>query len=102
MVQDAFADLEKADLPLLNSEAFVHRLADAVAGLIAHQPSELYRLFYRRDLAEKKVMGLMLNTPAPQVALALARLLIDREVEKLVSRQQHRPAPFDGEEAERW
>ncbi|GEM_PF-304630 len=70
-------------------------LADRIAYLATHNPEYLFSLLYRNDIAEEKIaQALSLDQPQP-ANIALARLVLERQKERLATRQRYQSPPLD-------
>lgn len=75
---------------LFTEAQIVDRLALRIAQLIAADPEGFFQLMYRLDVPEGKVHE-ALQTEDP--AMAVARLVYLRQLQKVRTRQQFRPSP---------
>jgi len=76
-------------------------LAQFINDLILHDFTRLVALLYRVDVSEMKLKDLLRTHSDTDAGLTIARLIIDRQEEKLKSRQNYKSeSPNDGEE--RW
>ncbi|OWY19758.1 hypothetical protein B6N25_13220 [Sphingobacteriales bacterium TSM_CSS] len=99
-------DTQKSD-----SEAFRSWLAGVIAWKIEHELETFLQALYRLDISEKKAMLALSNQTELPAPLALADLIIEREVQKIKTRQWYKeqqqrstPPPEEGEElsADTW
>lgn len=78
------------NFPLNGSfEAIREILADKLRMLIDRDPERLIFLLYRLDVSENKVRAL-LAAGNPDTAMDLARLIIERQLQKIKTRNQFR------------
>jgi len=75
-------DLQLPDV--ISEEIILSKLTDRVVRLLERGPDEFFQLMYRLDISEKKLNGVMLHA---DVAASIARLIYDRQVQKIISRQ---------------
>ena len=76
-------------------------LAVWVNDLIQQDLNELIRLLYRIDISESRLKFLLHEKVGEDAAFIIADLIIERQLQKIKSRQQFRQPPPDNEE-ERW
>jgi hypothetical protein len=72
---------------VLTEEAILQLLADKIAGIVASGQQPFYQLMYRVDISEKKLAQI---AGGDDIAQKIARLVYDRQVQKLQSRMAHR------------
>ncbi len=89
-------------LPQSTYELFRKQLADYINALINNNFQQLIYLLYRLDINEKKLKGLLAGQPGSDAGFLIADMMIERQLQKIQSRQQYRqpnrPIPDD----ERW
>jgi hypothetical protein len=61
-------------------------LALRLTQILDQGPERFYQLMYRLDISEKKLNAVLQE---PDVAIQIATLIYDRQLQKVVSRQQH-------------
>lgn len=100
-------------VPLLNKELSLElpeklamheleqRLTDHINHLINTDFEKLIYYLYRIDVNETKMKQLLQQQQGKEAASLIARLIIDRQLQKLQTRQQFRQPDTDSEE-ERW
>lgn len=76
-------------------------LSEKVNWLIQHDFHSLVQLIYRVDIPEKKLKQLLADNKGQDAAALISKLLIERQLEKLKTRQQFRQQETDNDE-ERW
>ncbi|MDX2003093.1 MAG: hypothetical protein SFW35_11710 [Chitinophagales bacterium] len=69
----------------------VNRLSD----LIQYDNEKLKWILYRIDVSEKKVLTLLAENPLQEALEGIADLIIERQIEKAISRQQHSSGEAD-------
>ena len=101
-------------IPLLNKELSLqfseklaideleHQLADHINLLINTDFEKLIYYLYRIDVNEAKMKQLLRQQGGENAATLIARLIIDRQLQKIKSRAEHRSGTIDDESAERW
>lgn len=81
-------DLEKADT--VSEEAVLDALAYRVSRLLEREPETFFQLMYRLDISEKGLQLALTGTNPPD---AVARLIWDRQCEKVRLRREHAGTP---------
>jgi hypothetical protein len=74
------------------------RLAEHISWLIEHDFSKLVNLLYRVDVNEEKLKSLLHDRQDFNADLIIADLVIERQVQKLKSRQENKGGGGSGEE----
>jgi len=77
-------------------------LADKINELIEKDFQKLVSILYRMDVSEAKLKLLLEGNPGKDAAIIIADLMIERQVEKIKSRQQFRRQDNDIDENEKW
>ena len=67
----------------LSEEAILQLLADRIVTILERGPETFFQLMYRLDISEKKLNAVMLEE---DVAAKIARLIYDRQLQKIQSR----------------
>lgn len=78
-------DLQLPDT--LSEEAVLRLLADRIITIMARGAEVFYQLMYRLDVSEKKLNAVLQDNDVP---LKVARLVYDRQLQKVKSRHEHR------------
>ncbi len=78
------------------------QLCDSINDLIVHDFDRLLGLLYRHDVSEQKIKTLLKENPDTNASENIARLVIERQVQKIKSRQEHRRDQDNISEEERW
>ena len=78
----------------VTEEAILQLLADRVVTLIERSPEEFFQLMYRLDVSEKKLNSVLQEA---DVAQQIARLIYNRQLQKIESRALYR-SQNDGED----
>jgi hypothetical protein len=101
-------------IPLLNKELSLElseklamdeleqQLTDHINLLINTDFEKLIYYLYRIDVNETKMKQLLQQQGGENAAQLIARLIIDRQLQKLKSRAEHKTSTTDDEGAERW
>ena len=80
-------------------------LAEAINEMILHHYDRLIQLLYRMDINEKKLKTLLQEHPQTDAGRIIAALVIEREQQKIASREASRENRDDAGEvdgSERW
>jgi hypothetical protein len=88
---------EKISFEELHSKLAVH-----INYLILHQFEKLVSLLYRIDISEAKIKSLLQQQPGEDAAKIMATLIIERQLQKIKTRQQFRQWNNDFNEEEKW
>ena len=67
----------------LSEEAILKLLADRIVTVLERGPETFFQLMYRLDISEKKLNAILLED---DVAMKIARLIYDRQLQKIQSR----------------
>ena len=93
-------DWELALPDTISEEELLRLLAIRVAQLIERGPETFFQLMYRLDISEKKLNSVLNDT---DVAEKIARLVYDRQLQKIRTRQLFRSTnPGTGDEDLSW
>lgn len=71
----------------LNEEALLQLLADRIVTIMERGAETFYQLMYRLDVPEKKLNAVLQDNDVPH---KVARLVYDRQLQKVKSRHEHR------------
>ena len=80
---------------------FMQVLADKINDLILHDFNKLISALYRADISEKKLNALLAENKNEDAGKLIAALFIERQSEKIRSRQEHR-RDHNIDEEDRW
>jgi hypothetical protein len=104
--KELIAQLNKelaADLsPAISTEVLHTQLAAFINQLIQHDFEKLIFLLYRIDVSEAKIKSLLQHNPDEAAGNMIASLIIERQLEKIKTRQQFRKADDEFTEEEKW
>ena len=101
-------------IPLLNKELSLQlseklamdeleqQLTDHINHLINTDFEKLIYYLYRIDVNETKMKHLLQRQGGENAAQLIAKLIIDRQLQKIKSRAEYKPGNEDDESAERW
>lgn len=89
-------EVERTDEETLSEEELLDLLADRIAWLIEYRMEFLLSLMYRMDVKEARVeQALSPGNPEP-ANRTLARLVLDRQKERIRTKQQYKQDDLDG------
>lgn len=84
---------------LLSEDALLELLAQRVMKLIAQGPEPFFQAMYRLDIPEKKLNAVMHDELAAE---KIARLIYDRQLQKIQSRMNNKATRHDADPDLRW
>lgn len=88
--------------PPASEEELLAILADRIADLLERQPEYLMSLLYRLDVLEKKIHPVM-QPGAPEPAnWGLARLVLERQKQRLETKRSIKTKPLEDMEGWEW
>jgi hypothetical protein len=100
-LNQAVATLFDVAVPPFTSEAeLLGFMAQKLESLMKNDAHGYWLLLYRLDIDEKLVRQILRNDPQPN--LPIAKLVLDRQLQKIESRKQFRMPPPDIDDEERW
>ena len=106
MYTDLISDINQSleiNLPaLISLEELKQKLALHINHLINHDFEKLIYYLYRADVNENKMRHLLQQKEGENAAGLIADLIIERQLEKIKSRQQFRQRDNDIDENEKW
>ena len=86
----------------ISFEELKERLSIQINYLIEKDFQKLVSLLYRVDVSETKLKNLLLENPGENAGNIIAELVIERQLQKIKSRQQFKPKNDDIDESEKW
>ena len=90
------------DQDLKNEEALVQVLSVKIGDMLERQPEQLMSLLYRLDVLEEKIIPAM-HPDAPEPAnVGLARLVIERQKQRISTKMSVKTEPLTGLEGWEW
>ncbi len=91
------------DLADKKSDADIHRqLAAYINDLIENDFEKLITYLYRIDVNEQKLKNLLLQNPQEDAGNIIARLIIERQQQKIKSRKLFSQRDVEADEDEKW
>jgi hypothetical protein len=95
IVNDCFSLQAKED-------DFMQLLEEKINYLIIHNFNKLIYLLYRADINETKLNKLLADNKKENAGKIIAALFIERQAQKIKSREKHSNIDTDFNEEERW
>lgn len=89
----------------LSSGSFNERfeqLASAINQLLTSRFDKLVSILYRLDVSENKLRALLAQQPSEDAGKLIAGLMIERQAEKIASREEFKGPSSDIDENEKW
>lgn len=77
-------------------------LAEKIDHLINNDFQKLVSILYRMDVSESKLKQLLNENPGTNAALIITDLMIERQEQKIISRQQFRKKDENINDDEKW
>jgi hypothetical protein len=93
------ATTKNADL--VHSPEWFARLQEAVNDLMVNDFNGLIQLLYRLDVSEYKIQSALFQNPETDSSILIARLIVDRQLQKLKD-IKHFSSPKPDNEEDRW
>lgn len=84
---------------IISEEAILQALEQAVISQLQKGAETFFQLMYRLDISEQKVNAALQTSNAPAV---IARLIYDRQLQKIQSRIQHKANDSEEDAELRW
>ncbi len=94
--------LAASDEATINDSQLFEDLCAYINELIAHDFERLVSILYRIDVSEKKIKQMLEQQQDVDAADTIARLIIERQLQKLKSRQENRRDKEDIATEESW
>ena len=86
----------------LKSKLLFDRLIKEINDLIVHDFDRLVGLLYRLDVSEKKLKEVVAYNKGADAAPVIATLILERQAQKIRSRQEHRQDQSNISDEEKW
>lgn len=77
-------------------------IIEKINELVLHDMERLINILYRMDVSEQKIEQLLRAFPGTDAAEIIAALMIEREAEKIKSRELARRQPESESDEEKW
>lgn len=81
---------------------FAVLLAEKINYLIVNDFNKLIQILYRADISEQKLKGMLAENKSEDAGKLIAELFIERQMQKIRSRREHRRNQENISEEERW
>ena len=107
MIQEELIDIISRDMgidlpPQPDLSALRHAVNEAVNYLIQHDFNRLVNILYRVDLDEQKLKFLLQENVGEDASLVITNLIIERQQEKIKTRNGFRKSDENITDEERW
>lgn len=84
------------DKPFGSEEELLQLLAARIADMLETRPEYLMSLLYRLDVLEKKIVPAMHPAAPDPPHIGLAKLVLERQKQRLETKRSIKPAPIEG------
>ena len=88
--------------PSLSEDELIAAFAVHVNDMIVHHFSQLITALYRIDVSEHKIRQTLIENPKADAGRIIAHLVVERQKQKIKSREQFSPRENHIDEEERW
>lgn len=78
------------------------QLADKINDLLVNDFDRLIAILYRMDVSDIKLKNLLKNNPGEDAGKIIAELMVERQAQKIKSREQFTQKKDDIDENEKW
>ncbi|MHA4811951.1 hypothetical protein ACX0G9_27895 [Flavitalea flava] len=103
LIQDLNRSYELQFAEYLTAEELETLLAEKLNMLIRQDFNTLVQLLYRIDINESRLRGLLAENAGEDAGRIMARLIIERQWQKIQTRKKYTPpGPLKEEEEEKW
>ena len=86
----------------LSREELEQKLAEHINQLIIQDFQRLVGILYTIDVNEQKLKNILRENPGEDAGKLIAGLIIERQLQKIKSRQDFKTAPPPADEEEKW
>lgn len=86
----------------ISEHALLDMMAARIAEMLDREPEQLMSMLYRLDVEERKILPALQAGAAEPPALALARLVLERQKQRVETKRTIKPAPLEGMEGWEW
>lgn len=80
----------------LSEEAFLKAIEIRVASMLESDPELLMSYLYRLDILEDKIKAVLSTESVMAPIEGISRLILERQKERLLSKQKYNQEPIDG------
>ena len=99
LIQGSF---EMSKKPEINEEDLIRALSERIADMLEKEPEQLMSALYRLDVLEEKIHPVM-RPDAPEPAnIGLARLVVERQKQRVSTKANVKVPPLEGMEGWEW
>ena len=102
LIKELNTSLEMVAAPGISLEELQALIAVRVNHLIQHDFQQLIFVLYRIDVSEQKLKLLLSQHPAEDAGKLIAAMIIERQMQKIETRQQYSKRGDDLTEEEKW
>jgi len=95
-------ELQTSDLGEHSEAELLELIAVRVATMLETQPEYLMSLLYRLDVLESKILPVMHPGAPEPVNYGLARLILERQLQRLKTKETIKPEPLEDLEGWEW
>ncbi len=81
---------------------FIQALADKINELILHDFNRLISILYRADISEKKLNAVLEENKTEDAGRLIAAIFVERQLQKIRSRREHRRDDNNFSDEEPW
>jgi hypothetical protein len=89
-------------LPRPSMDELLEKLTARINDLIDRNIDRLLSLLYTIDISEKKLKTLLQANAGEDAGRIIARLIIERQLQKIKTRKEFKPGEASGPDEERW
>lgn len=86
----------------MNEEELVQALAQKIADMLEHEPEQLMSALYRLDVLEEKIHPIMRPDAEEPANIALARLVVERQKQRVATKAAIQVKPLEGMDGWEW
>lgn len=86
----------------MSEDELVQTLGIHINDMILHNFSQLITALYRIDVSEQKIRQTLRENPQAEAGRIIAHLVIERQKQKIKTREQFSPRDNDIDENEKW
>jgi hypothetical protein len=80
----------------MTEDEILHILIERVDDLLKHDKDLLLSYLYRLDISQKKIATVLRVTNIIPPEQSLARLILDRQIERIKTKQKYKQDPIEG------
>jgi hypothetical protein len=88
--------------PSLSEDDLIDAFAIHVNDMIVHHFSQLITALYRIDVSEQKIRQTLIENPKADAGRIIAHLVVERQKQKIKTREQFSPRENHNDEEEKW